>query len=135
MVHFFPLGDFENKRSNIFKTPSIKPRSFPKEHFPPISNRYLSGCRKAGVMILRGARVTKADPRLRLIVPFMPKPSQSKGGGKFCYVEDPHFPILSRLANRFPIHFAFSSGNLIASCPKKSSSDTINLHDDVNRNV
>jgi hypothetical protein len=94
----------------------------------------LCGCQRK-LIVLRYSRVPKANPGLYHIVSFIPKPSHTKGRSKLCTVKDPEASILLCLANRFPINFAFSFGDLVNSHPKERPPYKINLHGHVHWNV
>jgi hypothetical protein len=55
--------------------------------FLPIANCYFCSHRQ-NIIVLRGARVPKSNPRFRLVILFVRNPSHAKSRSKFCKVEN-----------------------------------------------
>jgi hypothetical protein len=84
---------------------------------------------------MRISRRPKTNPGLWVFTPFAPKPPHAKSRGKLLEVEDAKATKLFRLANHFPIDLTLPSGDLVTRGPKKRSSYTIYLHEDLHRDV
>jgi hypothetical protein len=85
---------------------SIEPSWFPKNFLISISNSNRRS-RREERMVICGARVPKPHPRLRVVHPLIPKPSQSQGRGKLHEVKilSPPYSLGLQASSQLTLHF------------------------------
>ena len=114
-----PHRDAKDKRRNVSRFLSLKPRSFPKGCFQPVPDRDRCGDVEEVHILLR-TWVARAGPNFVGGRPLKPWPSQSQSSSKFVGVENPETAKGRWPTYGFPIDLALAARKLVGSRPKES---------------